>query len=511
MIGCSRYVSAVVWLYAVSFVLPATVLAESFAPRSISELNEAFTQAGSNLQDDIIDLGGRSFVLPNELILESDEGHALVLRNGTLSRADGADFFRLLNLLAVPFVVEGGGKAVIIEGVEFQNGYIKNNELTPQGGGALLSDRKTTISDSTFRNNRVVGNSAGGAIMHSQPLDVTKSAFVNNEAIASGENHTTQGGAIALKSGASLFVAHSYFLGNSADEGGAIHAEHNAIGLNITRSAFERNSASMLGGALWSNVGNGEVRVSNASFITNKASMGGGAIYTQSLFADTTLLHLTFWGNQSGEDSGGAIRALVPRDGSNLRLRNSILTNNVGGNCANTELGELEMLDSGHNLVDDQSCGTSENYVLADVATVFAGAFNRYGGFIPALPIAKSGPAGNLVPRDLCLGFDVRDVPRLDNGDSQDEYCDAGAFEYVPLEQIDKDGDKIRNRIDNCVSHSNPLQSDIDNDGVGDSCDIRDDRDSDDDTVLNFRDNCPLTSNFLQSDSNADGIGDACD
>lgn len=491
--------------------MPTTLHAEKFAPTTVAELNDALAQAGRNSQDDVIDLGGQSFLLTNELILEPDEGYALVLRDGILSRPNGADLFRLLHLQPVPFIVEGGGKPVTIEGVELRNGYVNSEANGDQGGGALLSERKTIISDSMFHGNRVAGNSAGGAIMHSHSLGVTKSAFVNNEAISTNESHTTQGGAIAVKSGARLFVAHSYFLGNSADEGGAIHAEHNAVGLNITRSAFERNLASMLGGALWSNVGNGEVRVSNSSFITNKASMGGGAIYTQSLFADTTLLHLTFWGNQSGENLGGAIRALVPRDGSNVRLRNSILTNNVGGNCANTDRGDLELLDSGYNLVDDQSCGTNGNYVLADVATVFAGAFDRYGGHIPALPIAKSGPAGNLVPRDLCLGFDVRDVPRLDNGDVQDDFCDAGAFEYVPLEQIDKDGDKIRNRNDNCVNDSNPLQSDIDNDGVGDSCDLRDDRDSDNDSVLNFRDNCPSVSNFLQDDSNADGIGDACD
>ena len=58
---------------------------------------------------------------------------------------------------------------------------------------------------------------------------------------------------------------------------------------------------------------------------------------------------------------------------------------------------------------------------------------------------------------------------------------------------------------------SNPNQSDVDNDGVGDVCDEFDNRDDDNDTVANVIDNCPSVANANQSDVDNDGVGDVCD
>jgi len=490
-----------------------TAVAETFTPSTTSELMAAFAQAGVNQEDDIVDLGDQTFELTEELVLEPDEGYGLLLREGALVRPDVTGMYRLLNLRAVPYFVEDDGKPVVIDGVLFKNGLYHETDLVDGsgGGGALLSHRKTVINNSRFVNNEVTANSAGGAIKHSKSLDISKVLFVNNKAIVGGKSERAQGGAISVDTGASLFVAHSYFLGNSAGEGGAIYASHKVTNLSITRSAFDGNTAQSLGGAVWSNVGDGDVRISNSSFIANRAPLGGGAFYTQSLFASVTLVHLTVWGNVSDAGYGGGIRAMVPRDGSKIVLRNSILANNVGGNCMGTNGEILSFRTSSYNLLDDENCGQEGITLHTGVASVFSGKFEYYGGSIPSLPIAKSGQAGNLIPRDLCLDYDARDVPRLDNTDLRDDYCDAGAFEYVPLQQIDEDGDEVRNRDDNCLSISNPLQSDIDDDGVGDSCDQRDDRDSDGDVVLNFIDNCPTVSNFLQLDINQNGIGDKCE
>lgn len=486
--------------------------AEVFNPTTNDDLVAAFDRASHNLEDDVIDLGGRTITLENELVLEPDEGRGLVLRNGTLERSDKADYFRLLRLIEVPYFVDGDGSEIRIEGMLFRNGFLKDADLIADGGGggALLTDRSTVITDSRFINNYSMGNTSGGAISHTKALEISNGFFANNKAFVSEESQITHGGAIASKPGASLFVAHSYFLGNSADEGGAIHADHDVTNLNVTRSTFDGNKASTLGGAIWSNVGNGEVRISNTSFIANKAPYGGGGLYSNSLFASIVLNHLTLWGNQSDAGNGGGIKALIPRSGSKIVLHNSVVTNNVGGNCVTTEGSPLTLQHSAYNLVDDETCGLDGTSILTGIASVFAGKLDYYGGVVPSLPIHLSSLASNLVPRDLCLGYDARDVPRLDNGDELDKFCDAGAFEFVPIELIDFDGDNIRDRVDNCVALSNPLQSDIDNDGVGDSCDERDDRDSDQDLVLNFIDNCLTVSNFLQLDSDNDGIGDAC-
>ena len=76
---------------------------------------------------------------------------------------------------------------------------------------------------------------------------------------------------------------------------------------------------------------------------------------------------------------------------------------------------------------------------------------------------------------------------------------------------VDKDGDGIYNRADNCPGHVNADQVDTDKDGLGDACDWRDDADDDVDGTVNADDNCPSVKNFGQIDTDGDGIGNACD
>lgn len=77
----------------------------------------------------------------------------------------------------------------------------------------------------------------------------------------------------------------------------------------------------------------------------------------------------------------------------------------------------------------------------------------------------------------------------------------------APPAPTDSDSDGIRDTFDNCPQIWNQSQSDVDGDGIGDSCDI----DIDDDGVVNTSDNCPFVYNPDQEDLDSDGIGEICD
>ncbi len=77
----------------------------------------------------------------------------------------------------------------------------------------------------------------------------------------------------------------------------------------------------------------------------------------------------------------------------------------------------------------------------------------------------------------------------------------------------DSDGDTVCDDVDSCPNGYNPFQIDCDNDGTGDICDA-DTIDPDGDGIDAACDNCLTTSNPDQSDSfppQGNGIGDACE
>jgi Tol biopolymer transport system component len=73
----------------------------------------------------------------------------------------------------------------------------------------------------------------------------------------------------------------------------------------------------------------------------------------------------------------------------------------------------------------------------------------------------------------------------------------------------DVDLDGIADDADNCAVFPNPGQNDSDSDGDGDLCDLN--WDPDGDGVRNALDNCPDVPNPGQHDADGDGVGNLCD
>jgi len=92
-------------------------------------------------------------------------------------------------------------------------------------------------------------------------------------------------------------------------------------------------------------------------------------------------------------------------------------------------------------------------------------------------------------------------VIRLDDG--SEELVDASLvliIEEVP--SIDTDGDGVPDESDNCPLIPNPDQTDTDNDGQGDACDLDDDNDG----VLDTEDDCPLQPGLPENNGCPEGL-----
>jgi hypothetical protein len=82
----------------------------------------------------------------------------------------------------------------------------------------------------------------------------------------------------------------------------------------------------------------------------------------------------------------------------------------------------------------------------------------------------------------------------------------------------DEDHDGVADQYDNCIGVPNPDQSDINNNGLGDACDVDQDGDgiNDKNSDLSVKpvsaggDNCPKTFNPDQANSTNSALGDAC-
>ena len=263
--------------------------------------------------------------------------------------------------------------------VNITNSVFTNNRAYTYGGAiSILSDAETVISNSTFTGN-VAETERGGAIRNNGgKLTIIQSNFNENEAhnlggavssfagaettvIESNFNNNTageRGG--ALYSEGHLNVSDSSFVNNTADYGGAISNQNNAISI-ILNSTFRNNSASHRGGAIRNNAG--YLTINGSTFENNRAVAEYGGAVSSFAGAETTVIESNFNNNTAGE-RGGALYtegALNVSDSnfinnkadyggaiSNQNSANSTITNSTFKNNSASSRGGAIRNNGGH-------------------------------------------------------------------------------------------------------------------------------------------------------------------
>lgn len=354
----------------------------------------------------------------------------------------------------------GGG--LINEGDLTLNAFTCNNNsvsIPPGGmgdarGGCIFNTGNLTITGGQF-----LANTAGygGAIFN---LDNSTAALENVG--FSGNQADYNGGALWVGVDADVTYSwstmdgnqsgldgggiwnHGSFIGEglviinneAGDDGGAIYSWTDTY-TQLTNSKLDSNLA-VNGGAIYNNNGMMHLYESGVSNNTSSGPVGGG-IYNNGPVPSGGLLmkNVTISGNTAlGGVGGGGIyntgnfdfnfvtiadnnpQGLRIDTGSEIKIKNSILADNPGGDCGGIPPDSLD-----YNLDSDGSCGFSSLHDLSATDPLL-GPLGPHGGMGLSHPLGVGSPAIDSAVPDLCIPNDQNGVSR-----PQGTYCDRGAYE----------------------------------------------------------------------------------
>jgi len=304
---------------------------------------------------------------------------------------------------------------------------ISGNTSNGAHGGGIYNGGTLNISDSTLSGNTSM-QAKGGGIYNAGTLEIENSTFSSNTAASEGggiSNHFN------LKITNSTFSSNNAIQvlgsGPASSNGGAIT---NFGGLEITNSTFSGNSvyvevaggatdsdAYAYGGAIYSF---GSLTISNSTFSQNAATAKasgetaatGGALYSAS--SGTVISNSTFSDNTVSADQSfpGAWGGAISSSGI---MKNSIFSNNTGGDCAGPFSADA------YNLDTDGSC---DNATQKTVGEIGLGTLADNGGATKTMAIDNTSAAYNAGDNSTCEAKDQRGIAR-----PQNTTCDVGAYE----------------------------------------------------------------------------------
>jgi uncharacterized repeat protein (TIGR01451 family)/CSLREA domain-containing protein len=368
--------------------------------------------------------------------IHNTNGGVVTLQDSTIESNEASDFGGGLNLtkLSMAWVISstirnntidatvasaGGGISNFSGMLILQDSAVLSNTVetiaAAYGGGVNSNLGITTIQNSTVSGNTVrsttVSAAGGGVNTAGGGLAILSSQIKDNRVTA---NFMSSGGGVNSTGMGSVTIDDSLISGNISGGGGGLDNDMNStVEINSTTFANNQATARLLtahGGAI-NNRSGGQISISNSTFSSNSASgiVGyGGAIYQEggeNVVTSITILNSTIFSNTALSAGGGVynyLASVIPGVTS-IKFDNTILANNhsegVDGNCFN-QFGDL--ISRGHNLADDDTCGTTPT---GDIIS-------------PEVGVAPLVDTGGVLVHPLRY-----DSPAVDNGD-----CSGGTI-----------------------------------------------------------------------------------
>lgn len=301
------------------------------------------------------------------------------------------------------------------DGIKVAAARYKENLTIDKSLNVVGAHASTTIIDG--------GNIGTVVTISSADVQVTLAGVTiqNGNANSSG---ATGGG---ISNGGILTIKDSTITGNSAVSGGGIY---NSGKMAISNSTISRNSAFTGGNAYGGGIESvGTLTISNSTVSGNTASSdgmagvcGGGIESVGTLMISSSTISGNFVSSAYGGAYTGGICATAT-------LQNSIVANNLDGNCSpyNTITSE------GYNLSSDGFCNLSGPGDLNNTDPKLGHLQNNGGptqtqALLSGSPAIDAGnPSGCTDGSGHLLKTDQRGKPRPDKEDTGG--CDMGAFE----------------------------------------------------------------------------------
>jgi len=306
-----------------------------------------------------------------------------------------------------------------------------------------------TITYSLFTGNTASGD--GGAIEADGGNSGTSSPIVYW--VTFSDNHSGNGGAFVAQGGiggtSNPAFGYVNFDGNTAEYyGGAVYADGSFAGTaNATYNlvSFTSNSANADGGAMENNGydGNSSPALTNVTFQGNSADSNGGAIYNYGGggVSSPGLLNVTFSGNSA--TSGGAMYNNGSWGTGNPALTNVILWGDTASSSGSEIYNQSATPVIDHSVIQgsggsggswDSTLGTDGGGNLDADPKLAALASN--GGPLKTMALLSGSSAIDSGADVDCPAYDARGLDRF-----RGLHCDIGAYERVPPERADFDGD----------------------------------------------------------------------